>query len=308
MERMLFLKSSLVFHRFTNAAISTAIIATTATTGAEIPPIAAPSVENAVLAPAIIVGIFEMNVIILPIEEIVLPTTIKSGPKAAAINPILRMVCLVAGSRAFSLSTNPCILVMMSRITGIRISPKEIASSSSCDFRMVSCPARLSCMVSAICKDVPSQFAIAPDNLSISAGAAFIRARNPDMAFLPTRVSAALAFSDSDIWSNATLQSAKISERLRIEPSELVVAISIFPKDSEQNLTSPESAVIMERIEVPDCVDLIPAFAIRPSASAVSSHENPNAPAIGAQYLNDSPSIDTFVFALELAAASTSAK
>ena len=87
-----------------------------------------------------------------------------------------------------------------------------------------------------------------------------------------------------------------------------MVAISISPKDSEQNLTSPESAVIMERMDVPDCVDLIPAFAIKPSASAVSSHENPKAPAIGAQYLNDSPSIDTFVLALELAAAKTSAK
>ena len=88
---------------------------------------------------------------------------------------------------------------MMSRITGIRISPKEIASSSSWDLRIVSCPARLSCMVSAMERDVPSQFAMAPDSLSISAGAAFIRARKPDMAFLPTRVSAALAFSDSDI-------------------------------------------------------------------------------------------------------------
>ena len=42
-----------MFHKCTKAAISVAIIATTATTGAEIPPIAAPSVENAVLAPAI---------------------------------------------------------------------------------------------------------------------------------------------------------------------------------------------------------------------------------------------------------------
>ena len=128
-------------------------------------------------------------------------------------------------------------------------------------------------MVSAICKDVPSQFAIAPDNLSISAGAAFIKARKPDITFLPTRDCATLAFSDSDIWSNATLQSAKISERLLIEPSEFVVAISISPKADKQNFTSPESAVIMERMEVPDCVDLIPAFAIKPSASAVSSQE-----------------------------------
>ena len=305
---MLFLKSSLVFQRCTKAATSTAITATTATTGAEILPIAAPRVENAVFAPAIIVGIFETNVIMLPIEEIVLPITIKSGPKAAAINPILIMVCFVAGSRAFSLSTNPCILVIISRMTGIKISPNDIASSSSWDFKMVSCPARLSCMVSAIEREVPSQFAIAPDNLSISAGAAFIRAKNPDMAFLPTRVSAALAFSDSDIWSNATLQSAKISDKLRIEPSEFEVAISISPKAAEQNFTSPERAVIMERMEVPDCVDLIPAFAIKPKASAVSSQENPKAPAIGAQYLKDSPSMDTLVFALELAAANTSAK
>ena len=46
---MLFLKFSLVFHKCTKAATSVAIIATTATTGAEMPPIAAPSVENAVL-------------------------------------------------------------------------------------------------------------------------------------------------------------------------------------------------------------------------------------------------------------------
>lgn len=88
----------------------------------------------------------------------------------------------------------------------------------------------------------------------------------------------------------------------------MVVAISISQKDSEQNFTSPERTVIMERMEVPDCVDLIPAFAIKPNALAVSSQENPKAPAIGAQYLNDSPSIDTFVFALLDAAVKISAK
>ena len=56
-----------------------------------------------------------------------------------------------------------------------------------------------------------------------------------------------------------------------MEPSALLVAISISPKEEEQNLTSLESAVIMERMEVPDCVDLMPAFAIKPNASAVSS-------------------------------------
>ena len=47
---------------------------------------------------------------------------------------------------------------------------------------------------------------------------------------------------------------------------------------------------------------------MRPSAIDVSSAEIPNAPATGAAYWNDSPSIATFVFALLLAAASTSAK
>ena len=163
-------------------------------------------------------------------------------------------------------------------------------------------------MVSAIESDVPSQFSIAEDSFSTSWGAAFIKARKPDMAFLPTRACAALAFSDSDIWSNATRQSARISERSRMEPSALLVAISISPKEEEQNLTSPDNAVIIERMEVPDCVDLMPAFAIKPNASAVSSQENPKAPAIGAQYLKDSPSIDTLVLALELAEARTSAK
>ena len=40
----------------------------------------------------------------------------------------------------------------------------------------------------------------------------------------------------------------------------------------------------------------------------MSSTEYPNDPATGATYLNDSPSIETFVFAFELAEAITSAK
>ena len=53
---------------------------------------------------------------------------------------------------------------------------------------------------------------------------------------------------------------------------------------------------------------MIPALAIRPIASAVSSAENPNAPAIGAQYLKVSPIMETFVLALLDAAARISAK
>ena len=145
-------------------------------------------------------------------------------------------------------------------------------------------------------------------SLSISPGAAFISARKPDMAFLPTNACAAFACSDSDSCENAERQSAKISLRSRIEPSAFVVAISTSPMESPQIFTSPAKVFIMVRRAVPACVDLIPEFAIKPIACAVSSQEKPSAPATGAQYLKVSPIMDTLVFAFELAAARTSAK
>lgn len=57
-----------MFQRCTKAAPSTAITATTATTGAEILPITAPRVENAVFAPALMVGIFE--ILLLTFQQI----------------------------------------------------------------------------------------------------------------------------------------------------------------------------------------------------------------------------------------------
>ena len=62
------------------------------------------------------------------------------------------------------------------------------------------------------------------------------------------------------------------------------------------------------RSDVPACDALIPSFAMRPSATEVSSALIPREPATGAAYLKDSPSIETFVFALVLAAARISAK
>ena len=59
---------------------------------------------------------------------------------------------------------------------------------------------------------------------------------------------------------------------------------------------------------VPPWEALMPALAISPSAMAVSSALYPREPATGATYLKDSPSMVTFVFALEDAAARTSAK
>ena len=156
--------------------------------------------------------------------------------------------------------------------------------------------------------DAPSHPSIAPRSLLISPSPAFIRARKPDIAFLPTRASALAAFSDSDNPAKATRQSARMSFRLLILPSALLVAIVTSPMFLPTKVTSPARLFIMERREVPACEALIPLFAMRPMASAVSSAENPNAPAIGAQYLNVSPIMLTLVFALEEAAARISAK
>ena len=163
-------------------------------------------------------------------------------------------------------------------------------------------------MVSAMLFAVPSAFAIAVFSFSMSAGAAFIRARKPDMAFLPTRASAFAVCSDSVIRANPYRRSARMSENSRILPSAFVVLSVIVPSFSPETTSSPFNFVMMVRREVPAWDALIPELAIKPMASAVSSTLYPIAPAIGAAYLKVSPIMLTLVLAFEDAAASTSAK
>ena len=155
---------------------------------------------------------------------------------------------------------------------------------------------------------VSEQVSMEEDSFSMSSGAAFIRARKPDMAFFPTKASAACAFSDSVIWANAPRQSPRISVRPRMDPSALVVWIVTSPNALPESFTSPVRLFMMVLRAVPAWLPLIPLLAMRPIASAVSSAENPSAPAIGAQYLKVSPIMLTLVFAFELAAARMSAK
>ena len=128
------------------------------------------------------------------------------------------------------------------------------------------------------------------------------------MAFFPTSDSAACAFSDSDSLEKAPRQSPRISERSRIDPSAFVVWIVTRPRLSPTRSMGPVRLFMMVRSDVPACEPLIPLLAMSPMASAVSSAEKPSAPAMGAQYLNVSPIMDTLVFALEDAAARMSAK
>ena len=121
-----------------NAATSVPITATTAMTGAEMPPRAAPSFPNSPLALPTRVESSRMPLAselkpfnAVPAVDMVLPSTISSGPMAAARAATLRMVSLVLSSILLSLSTNACTADTILRMVGIKRSPKEIASSSN---------------------------------------------------------------------------------------------------------------------------------------------------------------------------------
>ena len=68
-------------------------------------------------------------VIMVPIAEITLPTTISTGPRAAATSATVMMTFLVPSSIELSQSTSFWIHPTIVLIAGISISPKEIASS-----------------------------------------------------------------------------------------------------------------------------------------------------------------------------------
>lgn len=156
---------SLVFHRFMKAATRTPITATTAMTGAEIPPRAAPSFPKMPLAPEMLVirslapwASFTNPCIEEPVTEMIFPRIKRNGPRAATTRPILTISSLVAGSRAFNLSINSCSFATISRMTGTIISPTEMARVSMEPPNSSISPPRLSIMVSAMLAAAPSQF------------------------------------------------------------------------------------------------------------------------------------------------------
>ena len=90
------------------------------------------------LAALITPASFGMIVMIVPIADMTFPTMISTGPIAAATSAIVTMTFRVPSSIELSQSTNFWIHPTMVLIAGINISPKEIASSCNCDFRIVS--------------------------------------------------------------------------------------------------------------------------------------------------------------------------
>ena len=120
-------KPSQLFHRATKIAIRAAMAAITSVTGfAAMMPHRALSPPPILEMPPTSVGI---KVMMLPTAEMIFPIKISTGPMAAASRPIVTMVFFVPSSMPFNLSTKFCTHVTIWRMAGIRISPKEIASS-----------------------------------------------------------------------------------------------------------------------------------------------------------------------------------
>ena len=103
------------------------------------------------------------------------------------------------------------------------MSPIRMANVSALDFRAVTAPLKLSDIVAAIFPAAPSALPNALSSFPMSLSLEFISARKPDIAFFPTNVFAAETFSDSESPENASRVSPRISFRLRMDPSALVV-------------------------------------------------------------------------------------
>ena len=99
---------------------------------------AALKAANTPFAALIIPASLGTIVMIVPMADMTLPTMISTGPKAAATSATVIITFLVPSSIEFSQSTSFWIQPTIVLIAGMSISPKDIASSCNCDFRIVS--------------------------------------------------------------------------------------------------------------------------------------------------------------------------
>ena len=111
---------------------------------------------------------------------------------------VFAIMSFVAGDRALNLFTKSVMCCTIFVTVGASVSEIEMPADSSVDFRIVSDPFVLSSIVSAMLFAAPSAFPSASSSFLMSFGLAFISDRKPDIAFCPTKVRAAVVFSDSD--------------------------------------------------------------------------------------------------------------
>ena len=163
-------------------------------------------------------------------------------------------------------------------------------------------------MVCAMLCAVPSELAIACVRLLKSASLALTIASRPDIASLPAMPAAYSAFCASVNPANFCRRSIISADNGLTLPWASVrdtLSASIYAATASDGFARLVSA---PRSAVPAFSPLMPALAIRPIATAVSSILYPSAPATGATYWKVFPIRDTLVLELEEAFASTSAK
>ena len=151
--------------------------------------------------------IFGAKVMIVPTEEITLPTTISSGPSAATTSPIFAIVSCCAGVRALNLSTSPWMKVATFWIVGARASPMEVTRTSMELFSFSREPPKPLIMASAISSVVPAQLDRAASSSPTSSGAVLISASHGAIWFFPKMADAAAICSDSDSLEKASCSS-----------------------------------------------------------------------------------------------------
>ena len=226
--------SSLFFQRCTKAAVRAA---TTAMIAQPTGPMPAMAVASFPPAPTPSFASFTKVRMPLPRDEIAckpfptpvvsLPTTRSTGPMAAAKAAMRMMVFLVPSSIFWSFSTKAWMCETMFRMVGISASPIWIISSCRADLRMVICPARLSCMVSAMLCAEPSQLSMAEVSFSKSSGEALMTASQPAMEFLPKIADAAAACSASESPPIFARRSIMVSRRL-MDPSSFSTRAMLY--------------------------------------------------------------------------------
>ena len=242
-----------------------------------------------------------------PIPCVTCPIIISSGPIAATTSPTVMMVCRCPSSSWESQSANcPSFSTAFSTI-GIRDSPKEMAIPSILLFNSSTLPLRLSCMVAAILSAAPAELLMLSLSFAKSSLLAFTMASSPLIASCPARFAAICTCSSWVSPANFCRSSKSVASSGLMLPSALVMDSPSSSIASAAAFGGFASLVRIARKLVPACVPLIPAFAIKPIAVAVSSMLYPSAPATGATYLKVSPIIDTLVLDLDAAIASTSA-
>ena len=99
---------------------------------------AADNTANAVFTALKAVTNFGMMDMIVPTAVISFPTIISTGPTAAKTSPMVTIVFFVPSSKEFNQFTKDCTHSIIVLTQGSSNSPREIASDSTADFKIVS--------------------------------------------------------------------------------------------------------------------------------------------------------------------------